>query len=135
MILKIEHIGLAVSEAVSASGLFEKLLGAKLSKTEEVASENVRTWFFPVGESQLELLESTDPSGVISRFLEKRGQGMHHIAFLTDDLDAEIRRLKGEGFEFISEVPKDGADNKRIAFLHPRCTAGLLVELCEEKVS
>jgi methylmalonyl-CoA/ethylmalonyl-CoA epimerase len=133
MILKIEHIGIAVAEANSAAVVFEKLLGTNLNKTEEVASEKVKTWFFTVGQSQLELLESTDPDGVIARYIQKRGEGMHHIAFLTDDLEAEIIRLKSEGFDFISEVPKDGADNKRIVFLHPKSTAGVLVELCEEK--
>ncbi len=133
MILKIEHIGIAVAAAKPAAVIFEKLLGTNLNKTEEVVSEKVRTWFFSVGESQLELLESTDPEGVIARYIQKRGEGMHHIAFLTDNLEAEISRLKSEGFDFISEVPKDGADNKRIVFLHPKSTAGVLVELCEEK--
>ena len=133
MILKVEHIGIAVAEAKTSAVLFEKLLGTNLNKTEEVASEKVKTWFFTIGQSQLELLESTDPDGVIARYIQKRGEGMHHIAFLTDDLEAEISRLKSEGFDFISEVPKDGADNKRIVFLHPKSTAGVLVELCEEK--
>lgn len=132
MILKIEHLGFAVSQADERVSLFEKLLGTNLTKSEEVASEKVRTWFFPVGESQIELLESLDPEGVISKFIGKRGEGMHHIAFLTDDLNGEINRLKNLGFEFISETPKKGADNKRIVFLHPKSTAGVLVELCEE---
>jgi methylmalonyl-CoA/ethylmalonyl-CoA epimerase len=133
MILKIEHIGIAVPGNDPSVNLFEKLLGTKVAKWEEVESEKVKTWFFPVGNSQIELLESTDPQGVISKYLEKRGGGMHHLAFLTDDLESEIRRLKSEGFEFINENPKDGADHKRIVFLHPRSTAGVLVELCEEK--
>jgi methylmalonyl-CoA/ethylmalonyl-CoA epimerase len=132
MIKKIEHLGIAVARAAEAVPLFEKLLGTKVTKSEEVLSEKVRTWFFPVGESQLELLESLDPEGVIARYISKRGEGMHHVAFLCDDLDAEIIRLRKEGFEFIADTPKTGADNKRIIFLHPKCTAGVLVELCEE---
>lgn len=132
MIKKIEHLGIAVAGAAEAVPLFEKLLGTKVTKSEEVLSEKVRTWFFPVGESQLELLESLDPEGVIARYISKRGEGMHHVAFLCDDLDAEIIRLRKEGFEFIADTPKTGADNKRIIFLHPKCTAGVLVELCEE---
>lgn len=133
MILKIEHLGIAVDANNPSVAVFEKILGTKVSKSEEVASEKVKTWFFRVGESQVELLESTDPEGVISKYLAKKGEGMHHVAFLTDDLEAEIQRLKGEGFEFVNEVPKDGADNKRIVFLHPRSTSGVLIELCEEK--
>lgn len=133
MILKIEHVGIAVAGTGSPVAVFEKILGTKVEKNEVVESEKVRTWFFRLGESQVELLESTDPDGVISKFLAKRGEGMHHIAFLTDDIEFEIQRLKSEGFEFITEVPKNGADNKRIVFLHPRSTCGVLVELCEEK--
>jgi methylmalonyl-CoA/ethylmalonyl-CoA epimerase len=133
MILKIEHLGIAVAGHDPSVAVFEKILGTKVRKSEEVASEKVKTWFFNVGESQVELLESTDPEGVISKYLAKKGEGMHHIAFLTDDLEAEIQRLKAEGFEFVNEVPKDGADNKRIVFLHPRSTSGVLIELCEEK--
>lgn len=132
MITKIEHLGFAVAGASAAVPLFEKLLGTKVTKSEEVASEKVRTWFFPVGESQIELLESLDPEGVIARYISRRGEGMHHIAFLCDDLEQEIIRLKDSGFEFIGEGTKKGADNKRIIFLHPKCTAGVLVELCEE---
>jgi methylmalonyl-CoA/ethylmalonyl-CoA epimerase len=133
MILKIEHVGIAVDGNNPSVAVFEKILGTKVRKNEAVASEKVKTWFFGVGESQVELLESTDPDGVISKYLAKKGEGMHHIAFLTDDIEAEIQRLKSEGFEFVNEVPKDGADNKRIVFLHPRSTCGVLVELCEEK--
>lgn len=97
-----------------------------------VESEKVRTWFFQTGESQIELLESLDEEGVISKFIARRGEGMHHIAFLTDNLQEEILRLKNLGFEFINETPKQGADNKRIVFLHPKSTAGVLIELCEE---
>lgn len=132
MIQKIEHIGFAVSEADERVSLFEKLLGTNLTKSEIVESEKVRTWFFQAGESQIELLESLDPEGVIAKFIGKRGEGMHHIAFLTDNLQEEILRLKNLGFEFIHETPKQGADNKRIVFLHPKSTAGVLIELCEE---
>lgn len=132
MILKIEHLGFAVSDAGKAIQTFEKLLGTSRTKVEDVASENVKTHFFRTGESQIELLESTDPDGVISKFIEKRGKGMHHIAFLTDDLEEEMKRLKAEGFEFINEKPKMGADNKLICFLHPKSTEGVLVELCQE---
>jgi methylmalonyl-CoA/ethylmalonyl-CoA epimerase len=131
MILKIEHLGFAVSDAGKAIQTFEKLLGRSRTKVEEVASEKVNTHFFKIGESQIELLESTDPEGVVSKFIEKRGKGMHHIAFLTDDLEVEIKRLKSEGFEFINDIPKKGADNKLICFLHPKCTEGVLVELCQ----
>jgi methylmalonyl-CoA/ethylmalonyl-CoA epimerase len=133
MILKIEHVGIAVNGHDPSVAVFEKILGTKVRKNEAVDSEKVRTWFFGVGDSQVELLESTDPDGVISKYLAKKGEGMHHIAFLTDNLEAEIQRLKSEGFDFVSETPKDGADNKRIVFLHPRSTCGVLVELCEEK--
>jgi len=132
MIQKIEHIGFAVSEADERVSLFEKLLDANLTKSETVESEKVRTWFFQAGESQIELLESLDEEGVISKFIARRGEGMHHIAFLTDNLQEEILRLKNLGFEFINETPKRGADNKRIVFLHPKSTAGVLIELCEE---
>jgi methylmalonyl-CoA/ethylmalonyl-CoA epimerase len=108
-------------------------LGTNVSKSEEVVSEKVRTWFFRVGESQVELLESLDPEGVISKYISKRGEGMHHVAFLCDDIEAEMIRLQSEGFEFINPTPKDGADNKRIVFLHPKSTGGVLVELCQEK--
>jgi methylmalonyl-CoA/ethylmalonyl-CoA epimerase len=132
MILKIEHLGFAVSDPEAARGTFQTLLGTGISKMEKVESENVCTHFFSVGESQIELLESLDPDGVISRFIARRGEGMHHIAFLTDNLDAEISRLQAQGFEFLGP-PKHGADNKRICFLHPKCTHGVLVELCQER--
>lgn len=134
MILKIEHLGFAVADAEKANQTFARLLGTEKTKAEIVESENVNTHFFSVGNSQIELLESLDPAGVISKFIEKRGQGMHHVAFLTDNLDAEVERLKGLGFEFIGP-PKNGADNKRICFLHPKSTEGVLVELCEERKS
>jgi methylmalonyl-CoA/ethylmalonyl-CoA epimerase len=134
MILKIEHLGFAVADAEKANKTFARLLGTEKTKAEVVDSEKVNTHFYAVGHSQIELLESLDPVGVVSKFIEKRGQGMHHVAFLTDDLDAEIDRLKNLGFEFIGP-PKNGADNKRICFLHPKSTEGVLVELCEERSS
>ena len=132
MILSIEHLGLAVSDAGKALTVFEKLLGKPSYKTEEVASEKVKTHFFRLGESQIELLESIDPEGVISKFIERKGQGMHHVALRVDDIRYEISRLQHLGFEFINPEPKKGADNKLICFLHPKSTEGVLVELCQE---
>lgn len=130
---KIEHIGIAVRSLSASIPLFEKLLGTPCYKTETVASEKVNTAFFKTGESKVELLESAEPDGVISNFIEKKGEGMHHVAFEVDDLIAEINRLKSEGFLFINEVPKDGADNKLVCFLHPKSTGGVLIELCQQK--
>lgn len=132
MISGIEHLGLAVSNAREAMEIFEKLLDKSSYKTEAVESEKVNTHFFRLGESQIELLESTDPDGVISKFIEKKGQGMHHIALKTDNILVEIERLQNLGFQFINPVPKTGADNKLIVFLHPKSTAGVLVELCQD---
>ena len=132
MILQIEHLGIAVDNATEAISIFEKLIGKMPYKTENVASENVNTHFFKIGESQIELLENTDPEGVIAKYIQKRGQGMHHLALKTDNILGEIDRLRAEGFAFISEVPKIGADNKLICFLHPKSTAGVLVELCQD---
>lgn len=129
---KIEHIGIAVKSLRNAVPLFEKLLNTNCYKTEQVASEHVQTAFFQTGDTKVELLESTDPNGVIARFIEKKGEGIHHIAFEVDDIEAEMARLKNEGFELLHQVPKNGADNKRICFLHPRGTNGVLVELCQE---
>ncbi len=129
---KIEHIAIAVKSLAVSVPLFEKLLGSSCYKIEEVASESVNTAFFHTGESKIELLEGTDPNGVISTFIAKKGEGLHHIAFGVDNLVEKIASLKNEGFEFINEVPKKGADNKMIVFLHPKCTNGVLVELCEE---
>ena len=131
--LKIEHIGIAVKDFNNAVPLYEKLLGTPCYKREEVAGEKVNTAFFQIGASKIELLESTDPGGVIARFIEKKGEGIHHIAYEVDNLEEEMIRLKKEGFELINTSPKDGADNKRICFLHPKTTNGVLVELCEEK--
>ncbi len=127
---KVEHIGIAVKSLEASVPLFEKLLNSKCYKTEEVENEKVNTAFFKTGETKIELLESTDPSGVIARFIEKKGEGVHHIAFEVTDIEAEIERLKKEGFVVLNEKPKTGADNKLVCFLHPRHTNGVLIELC-----
>ena len=131
---KIEHIGIAVKDLKAANNLYSKLLNTSPYKMEEVDSENVNTSFFQVGESKIELLEGTSPDSPISKFIEKRGEGVHHIAFEVDDIEKEITRLTKEGFQMIHEKPKDGADNKLIAFLHPKSSNGVLIELCQEKV-
>lgn len=133
MLNKIEHLGIAVKDAAHSVLLFEKLFNTQCYKKEEVASEHVITHFFQVGANKVELLEATSPDSAIATFLEKRGEGLHHVAFAVEDIYAEINRLKGEGFVFIHETPKDGADNKLIAFLHPKSTNGVLIELCQEK--
>lgn len=133
MIKRIEHLGIAVSNIEESIAVFDKLLNIKSYKHEVVESEFVRTVFYNVGESKIELLEATDPQSAIAKYLEKNKQGFHHVAFEVDDLESELQRLANEGFELIHKSPKDGADNKRIAFLHPRSTSGLLVELCQEK--
>ncbi|MFN5232725.1 MAG: methylmalonyl-CoA epimerase [Bacteroidota bacterium] len=129
---KIDHIAIAVKSLALSIPLFEKMLGNSCYKIEEVASENVKTAFFQTGESKVELIEGMDPEGVITKFIEKKGEGLHHIAFGVQDLVVKIDELKKEGFEFISETPKKGADNKLIVFLHPKCTNGVLVELCQD---
>ena len=129
---KIEHIAIAVRSLDTAIPLYEKLLGTPCYKREAVASEKVTTAFFKTGETKVELLESSDESGVIARFIEKKGEGLHHIAFSVADITEEIKRLTSEGFEFISEEPKRGADNKMICFLHPKHTTGVLIELCQD---
>ena len=130
--LKVEHIGIAVSSLKDAIPLYEKLLNTTCYKTEEVASENVSTAFFKKGETKIELLESTTEDGVIKKFIDKKGEGMHHIAFDVEDIYAEMERLKSEGFILLNETPKKGADNKLVCFLHPKGTRGVLVELCQE---
>ncbi|HLU88004.1 MAG TPA: methylmalonyl-CoA epimerase [Taishania sp.] len=132
---KIEHLGIAVADLDLSIKLFEKLLNTPCYKIEEVGSEFVKTAFFMLGESKIELVASTNQDSAIGKFLEKRGQGIHHIAFDVEDIEKEIERLEGEGFQLIQRNPKDGADNKLIAFLHPKTTAGVLVELCQEKVN
>ena len=130
--LKVEHIGLAVKSFEQSIPLFEQLLSSPCYKTEMVASEKVNTAFFQVGETKIELLESTDPEGVIAKFIEKKGEGMHHIAFEVADIEAEMKRLSDLGFQLLNPVPKQGADNKLVCFLHPKGTNGVLIELCQE---
>lgn len=129
---KIEHIGIAVKDLEVSNAIYTQLLGAAPYKEEEVTSEHVKTSFFTTGESKIELLAATDPSSPIAKFIQKRGEGMHHIAFAVTDLESEIARLKAAGFTFVSETPKLGADNKRIVFVHPKDCSGVLIELCEE---
>jgi methylmalonyl-CoA/ethylmalonyl-CoA epimerase len=128
--LKIEHIGIAVKDLTFSIPLFEKLLNSPCYKTETVATEQVNTAFFHKGESKIELLESSTADGVIAKFIDKKGEGMHHIAFEVADIEAEMERLKGEGFILLNEIPKPGADNKLVCFLHPKGTNGVLIELC-----
>ncbi len=132
MITKIEHLGIAVPSLVEGNKLFEKLLGTAPYKEEAVEREGVTTSFFRVGESQVELLEASKDDSPIAKYLEKKGGGIHHIAFYTDDIHAEMKRLQEEGFTLLSEEPKPGADGKLIVFLHPKSTAGVLVELCQD---
>ena len=129
---KIEHIGIAVKDLESSNQLFEKLIGNPHNKIEEVASEGVKTSFFRSGSNKIELLEATHPDSPIAKFIEKKGEGIHHIAFAVDDIFSEITRLKSEGFIVLNETPKKGADNKLVAFLHPKSTNGVLVELCQD---
>ncbi len=129
---KLEHIGIAVSNLDDSIPLFEKLLNTACYKTEVVESEQVRTAFFQKRDTKVELLESLDIKGVISRFIEKKGEGIHHLAFEVENIHFEIERLKKEGFIFINETPKKGADNKLICFLHPKETNGVLIEICQE---
>lgn len=133
MLRKIEHLGIAVKSIDDSLKTFEILLGAECYKTEEVQSEGVKTAFIHIGESKIELLEATNPDSPIAKYLEKKGPGIHHIAFEVDDIYSEIERLTKEGFTLIHTSPKDGADNKLIAFLHPKSTESILVELCQEK--
>ena len=131
MINKIEHLGIAVKNIETSNALFAKLLGKEHYKTEVVESESVITSFFKIGEQKIELLQSTDENGPISKFIESRKEGAHHLALHVDNILEEVERLKKEGFEFISETPKKGADNKLIVFLHPKTTNGVLIELCQ----
>ena len=129
---KIEHIGIAVKDLSVSVPLFEKLLETNCYKTEKVETEKVNTAFFRQGEAKIELLESTVPDGVISNYINKRGEGIHHIAFEVNDIYAEMKRLKAEGFVLLNEEPKEGADNKLVCFLHPKSANGVLIELCME---
>jgi methylmalonyl-CoA/ethylmalonyl-CoA epimerase len=135
MIKKIEHIGIAVKDLKTSNELFKKLFGKEHYKIEPVESEGVSTSFFMLGETKIELLEATNESSTINKFIEKKGEGIHHIAYAVDNIKKEMDRLKKEGFELLQEVPKEGADNKLICFLHPKSTNGVLVELCEERTS
>ena len=131
---KIEHIGIAVNSLEVSNVLFEKLFGTPPYKQEEVESEGVKTSFFMNGPNKIELLEATNSDSPIAKFLEKKGEGIHHIAFDVKDILAEIDRLKDEGFVVLNETPKKGADNKLVAFLHPKGTNGVLIELCQEMI-
>ena len=130
---KIEHIGIAVKDLATSIPLFEKLLNSKCYKTELVETEHVNTAFLKTGESKIELVQSTSAEGVIAKFIEKKGEGIHHIAFEVQDIYAEMERLKNEGFILLHDKPKEGADNKLICFVHPKNTNGVLIELCQEK--
>lgn len=128
-----EHIGIAVKDFSVSIPLFEKLLNTKCYKTERVESENVNTAFFKSGDTKIELLESTKGEGVISKFIEKKGEGIHHIAFEVEDIFAEMERLKATGFVLLNDKPKEGADNKLVCFLNPKYTNGVLIEICQER--
>lgn len=130
---KIEHIGIAVRDLETSNELFEKLMGAPSYKIEEVLAEGVRTSFFESGPNKIELLEATNENSPIAKYIEKRGEGIHHIAFAVQDIRAEMNRLAEEGFTLLSDEPKEGADGKWVVFLHPKTTNGVLVELCQDK--
>ncbi|WP_199726256.1 methylmalonyl-CoA epimerase [Aquimarina sp. BL5] len=129
---KIEHIGIAVKDIDQANTLYEQLLGVPPYKQEIVESEAVITSFFKVGDNKIELVASTKEDGPIGKFISKKGEGIHHIAFDVDDIEQELKRLENEGFQLINKIPKKGADNKLVAFIHPKTTNGVLVELCQE---
>ncbi|MBD79040.1 MAG: methylmalonyl-CoA epimerase [Crocinitomicaceae bacterium] len=131
-ILKIEHLGIAVKDVSKSKDIFQRLLGANFYKEETVESEGVNTVFYQLGESKLELLEATNESSSIAKYLEKNREGIHHLAVAVDDIHAEMGRLKKQGFVFINEEPKAGADNKLIAFIHPKSSNGILLELCQD---
>jgi methylmalonyl-CoA/ethylmalonyl-CoA epimerase len=130
--LKVEHIGIAVKSLATSTELFEQLLNTPCYKTEEVASEGVKTAFFQTGESKIELLEATSETSPIHKYIDKKGEGIHHIAFEVENIEAEMKRLSALGFELLNTVPKKGADNKLVCFLHPKTTNSVLVELCQE---
>ena len=130
--LKIEHLGIAVAELEKSIPLFEQLLNTPCYKTEEVASEGVNTAFFKVGENKIELLQATNTDSPINKFIDKKGEGIHHVAFEVDNIEAEMKRLSALGFQLLHETPKKGADNKLICFLHPKTTNSVLIELCQE---
>ncbi|RYY33185.1 MAG: methylmalonyl-CoA epimerase [Sphingobacteriaceae bacterium] len=130
---KIEHIGIAVKDIESAGSVYQKLLNTSVYKVEEVASEYVKTAFLKSGPNKIELLEATSPESAISKFIDKKGEGIHHIAFEVDDIEAEMARLKAEGFILLNDKPKQGADNKLVCFVHPKSANGVLIELCQER--
>jgi len=132
MFTNVEHIGIAVKDLLEAENLYSKLFGVLPYKRESVSSELVNTSFFKVNQTKIELLESTSSDGIIARFIEKKGEGFHHVAFEVEDIVSEMERLKGEGFVFLNDIPKKGADNKLVCFLHPKSTNGILIELCQE---
>ncbi len=129
--MKIEHIGIAVKSLTASESIFSKLLGTDSYKTEEVASEKVRTSFYLAGTSKVELLEATSEDSVIAKYIEKKGEGIHHIAFEVEDILAEMKRMETEGFRLLNAEPKRGADNKLVCFVHPKDTNGVLIELCQ----
>jgi len=129
---RVEHIGIAVKDIKASSALFAQLFGQEAYKTESVESEGVTTAFFKIGETKIELLEATRPDSAIAKFIEKRGEGMHHVAYEVEDIHAEMERLRGEGYRLLHEEPKRGADGKLICFLHPKSTNGVLTELCQD---
>jgi methylmalonyl-CoA/ethylmalonyl-CoA epimerase len=131
--LKIEHIGIAVKDLNTSNELFKKIFNQAHYKTEEVQSEGVSTSFFQIGENKIELLEATNPDSPIAKFIEKKGEGIHHIAFDVADIRSEMKRLESEGFVLLNQEPKNGADNKLVCFLHPKGTNGVLIELCQER--
>lgn len=132
MLTNVEHIGIAVKDLIAADTLFAKLLNVSPYKQEEVVSESVITSFFQINKTKIELLQATDENSAIAKFIEKRGEGIHHIAFEVDDIFSEMKRLAAEGFVLLNEKPKHGADNKLVCFLHPKSTSGVLIELCQE---
>jgi methylmalonyl-CoA/ethylmalonyl-CoA epimerase len=132
MVRKVEHIGIAVKNLEESNALFSQLLGKSHYKIEEVLSEGVKTAFFETGDSKIELLEATNPESPIAKFIEKRGEGIHHIAFEVENIRQEMDRLKQEGFQLLNEEPKRGADNKLVCFIHPKSANGVLVELCQD---
>jgi methylmalonyl-CoA/ethylmalonyl-CoA epimerase len=135
MIKKIEHLGIAVNNLDEAIPLYERLLQTTCYKTESVSSEGVNTAFFQIGEAKIELLEANNQNSPIAKFLSKRGEGFHHVAFEVDDIEEELARLQKLDFILLHLSPKEGADNKRIAFMHPKSTMGMLIELCQDNIS
>lgn len=133
MFTNVEHIGIAVKNIADSNSLFSKLFNIEPYKQEAVESEGVTTSFFKINETKIELLEATNPESAIAKFIEKKGEGIHHLAFEVDDIEAEMERLKAEGFVLLNEQPKNGADNKLVCFLHPKGTNGVLIELCQER--